>query len=69
MFREILCIMSLFSFVNSNYDDAPTFEEDCQNEGESSNLQKDCFCYGETENGLDYSVCNDVQKGIICLVK
>ena len=64
MLREILCIMSLFSFASSNYDGAPTFEENCQNQATSSNLQKDCFCYGEPENDLDFRICNDVQ-GII----
>ena len=64
MFRDILCIISLFNFASSNYDGAPTFEDNCQNQGTSGNLQKDCFCYGETENDLDFRICNDVQ-GII----
>jgi len=61
MFRDILCIISLFSFASSNYDNAPSFEENCQNQATSSNLQKDCFCYGEQENDLDFRICNDVQ--------
>ena len=58
MFRDILCIISLFNFASSNYDGAPTFEDNCQNQATSSNLQKDCFCYGEPENDLDFTICN-----------
>ena len=59
-----LYIISLLSFVSSNYDGyEPSLSSSTECESHNTNsLESSCLCFDEPENDFEYQICKEPSK-------